>query len=105
MEAKTETRKRASELLAKAAMGLLFLFIADTVVKFLPSNELERGRSEGLSSTVLFIASFVVGFKKKPRVTTIFLIPGGSLLVVFVTLTTMAQLMVPYWAFQHCSFW
>jgi hypothetical protein len=98
MVAKTETRRKASELLAMAAIGMLFLFIADTVVKFLPLNEIERGRTEGLSAILLFITSFVVGFKEKTRVTTVLLIVSGSLLLVFVTLATVAQLMVLYWA-------
>jgi hypothetical protein len=93
-----ETRRKASELLAMAAMSVLFLFLADTVAKFLPLNEVERGRTEGLPAILLFIASFVVGFKEKTRVTTVLLIAGGSFLLVFVTLATMAQLMVLYWA-------
>jgi len=40
-------------------MGLLLLFIVYTVAKFLPSNEIECGRTESPASIVLFITSFV----------------------------------------------
>ncbi len=98
MEAKTETRTRVSEWFAIASMGLLFLFIADTSLRFLPLNEIERGRTEGLSLTALFIASFVVARGRKSRLTTILLIAGGSSLLVFIALATMLQVMVLYWA-------
>ncbi len=86
MAMKTVTvKKKASEIIAIAGMGLLLTYISDAAVGqgetgFLPMSEKERGMIFGLSTIILFFVAFGIGFNEKSAITTIFLIVGGALI-------------------------
>ena len=83
---KKSGKKRVSEALAIIAMVLLVIYIADAAVArgnsqgFLPMTAAQRGMIFGTSSIVLFILSFVIGFREKSKLTTVLLIAGGALI-------------------------
>ncbi|MCH8972562.1 MAG: hypothetical protein IH814_00305 [Thaumarchaeota archaeon] len=86
MAMKTVTvKKKASEIIAIAGMGLLLTYIFDAAVGqgetgFLPISEKERGTIFGFSTIILFFAAFGIGFNEKSAITTILLIMGGALI-------------------------
>jgi hypothetical protein len=79
-------KKRACELSAIIAMGLLLTYIADAAVArgnnqgFLPMSAAYRGMIFGTSSIVLFFLAFAIGFRERSKLTTVLLIAGGALI-------------------------
>jgi hypothetical protein len=78
-------RKTVSEILAIAAITLLAIDTANTLISsgiygFLPLTDQQSGIYLGLPSIALFFASFGFGFRQKTQLTTSLLIAGGALL-------------------------
>lgn len=78
-------RKTVSEILAIAAITLLAIDTANTLIssgisRFLPLTDQQSGIYLGLPSIALFFASFRFGFRQKTQLTTSLLIAGGALL-------------------------
>lgn len=78
-------RKTVSEILAIAAITLLAIDTANTLISgglygFLPLTDQQSGIYLGLPSIALFFASFGFGFRQKAQLTTSLLIAGGALL-------------------------
>jgi hypothetical protein len=74
-----------SDVLAVAALILLTVDTINTFTSrggygFLGLTDRQSGIYLGLSSIFLFFASFGFGFKQKTRISSLFLIAGGSLL-------------------------
>lgn len=81
-------KRRISELFAIA--GLILLSI-DTTNTFIGQgtygfssllNDQQSGILIGIPSIILFLLSFVVGFRQRSRLTTLLLISGGALLAI-----------------------
>jgi len=80
-------RKIVSEILAIAAIILLVIDTANTMIPFgidgfLPLTDQQSGIYLGLPSIALFFASFGFGFRQKTELITSLLIAGGALLAV-----------------------
>jgi hypothetical protein len=78
-------RKTVSEILAIAAITLLAIDTANTLISsgiygFLPLTDQQSGIYLGLPSIALFFASFRFSFRQKTQLTTSLLIAGGALL-------------------------
>lgn len=77
--------KKSPKVFAIIAMILLLVYVADAGIGkgkagFLPLSTSERGSLFGVPSIVLFVASFIVGFKESSKIITILLIAGGALM-------------------------
>jgi hypothetical protein len=80
-------KRKISEVFVVAALTLLIMDTANTLVSretygFLPLTDQQSRVYLGLSSIVLFFASFGLGFRQKSRIITSLLIAGGALLAV-----------------------
>ncbi|HZA08315.1 MAG TPA: hypothetical protein VE619_11480 [Nitrososphaeraceae archaeon] len=80
-------KKTTSEVLAIIAMAMLLTYIADAAIAhgankkgFLPMSAAQRGIIFGISTIILFLLSFAIGYREKSKITTILLIIGGALI-------------------------
>ncbi|MDE1765243.1 MAG: hypothetical protein KGI27_03095 [Thaumarchaeota archaeon] len=78
-------KSKISDILAIVAMALLVTYIADAAVGqgkagFLPMSAEQRGMIFGMTSIVLFFASFGTGFGQMSKLATFLLIAGGALM-------------------------
>jgi hypothetical protein len=84
---KVGKRKTVSEMLAIAAITLLVIDTANTLISpntngFLPLTDQQSGIYLGLPSIALFFASFGFAFRRKTQLVASLLIAGGILLAV-----------------------
>jgi hypothetical protein len=94
------TKRRTSEVLAIAAMIVLAVDVADTFIAqgeygFLQLTDQQRGPLVGIPSMVLFFISFGIGYTQKSRLTTILLLIGGILELVFKLIAPAMGLLLP----------
>lgn len=88
-------RNRASQIIAAVALALLLIYFIDVLTSmlinepgFLPFTSKDRGLLFGGSSIVLFIISFIVGWKIYSKVLAVLLIVGGALIGTSVLVST-----------------
>jgi hypothetical protein len=84
---KVKKRKTVSEMLAIAAITLLVIDTANTLISpntygFLPLTDQQSGIYLGLPSIALFFTSFGFAFRRKTQLVASLLIAGGILLAV-----------------------
>ena len=88
-------RKKTSEVIASVALVLLIIYFIDVLIfmltteaGFLPFSSKDRGLIFGGSSIILFIISFIVGFRIYSRILAILLVTGGALIGTSVLVST-----------------
>jgi hypothetical protein len=84
----TSRQNKISVYVSVAAITLLLIYLVDVAVSklspsagLLPMNENQRGITFGATSTTLFFAAFVLGFRERSpsALSSIILIAGGAL--------------------------
>jgi hypothetical protein len=81
-------RTKISQVLAAIAVALFSILVMDTIVGqgglgFLSMDTHHKGPIFGVSSIILFFASFGLGYKERSKLTSILLITGGVMIVTF----------------------
>jgi hypothetical protein len=81
-------RSKLSQVLAGTALALFSILVMDAIMGqgglgFLSMDTRYKGPIFGISSEILFFASFGIGYKQRSILTSLLLLAGGSLIITF----------------------